>query len=95
MCPETDYVSNDHSLAPLRSGRLPSQSRTDFPADNDEKGRGGVLRFVILVTTVGVRLDLIAVIVPSSVHKAMHCTAYPSACQSLKPENQKETLYHS
>ena len=60
MCPETDHVSNDHSLAPLRSGRLPSQSRTYFPADSDEKGRGGVLRFVILGTTVGVRLDLIA-----------------------------------
>ena len=29
-------MSNDCSLAPLRPGRLPSQSRTDFPADSDE-----------------------------------------------------------
>ena len=60
---ETDHVSNDCSLAPLRPGRLPSQSRLDFPADSDERGRGGVLRSVILGMTVSVQSDLIVVIV--------------------------------
>ena len=76
---ETDHVSNDCSLAPLQPGRLSSQSRTDFPADSDEKGRGGVLRFVILGTMVGVRLDFIAVIVPSvDLVYTKQCIAQPT-----------------
>ena len=40
-CMESDHVSHECSLAPVWPGSLPSQSRSDFSADNDERGSKG------------------------------------------------------
>ena len=92
MCPMTaPWHPYDQAVYPH------SRARIFQPTAMKGEVRGGVLRFVILGMMVGVQLDRIAVIVtfapsvdPVHAHKAMHCTAYPSTRQPLKPGNQKE-----
>lgn len=96
-CMETNHVSNDCSLAPVRPGRLPSQSRTEFSADSDEKGNKGRSSKICYSWNDGrcaigpyCRYRHICAKCGSNAHKAMHCTAYPSTRQPLKPGSQKE-----
>ena len=96
-CMETDHVSSDCSLAPLRPGWLPSKPRTDFPVDSDDRGSKGRSSKVYYSWNDGrCAIGLyccyrhICAKCGTSAHKAIHCTAYPSIHQSSKPTNQKE-----
>ena len=87
-CMETDHVSNECSLAPLRPSRPSTQLRSDIPADSEERGSKGRSSKICYSWNDGrcaigpyCRYRHVCAKCGSNSHKAMHCTTYPSPRQ--------------
>jgi hypothetical protein len=96
-CMETDHTSNECSLAPIRPARPPTQTRSDTPADAEDRGSKGRSSKICYSWNDGrcaigpyCRYRHVCAKCGSNSHKATQCTTYPNARQSMKGGNSKE-----